>query len=176
MFPAGGFIVTFIYESATHINESVVDPVVIFYIGDYDPAGVIIDRSIERELRKHLDKSVELTFKRLAINLHQIQKFNLATKPRKKTDLRSKHVKRTVEAEAMPAETLRALLRSEIEALLPARALEVAKVAEKSEQEYLEMMAKRIERNKGKRTDHDQEKTRHGPKKWWGSKTTEVKP
>ena len=40
LFPAGGFSsVTFIYESALEINETVEKPVVIFFIGDYDPAG-----------------------------------------------------------------------------------------------------------------------------------------
>ena len=29
-------------------------PVKIFYIGDYDPAGVLIDVSLEKELRTHL--------------------------------------------------------------------------------------------------------------------------
>ncbi len=29
-------------------------PVTVFYIGDYDPAGVLIDVSLERELRLHL--------------------------------------------------------------------------------------------------------------------------
>ncbi len=142
LFPAGGFSsVTFIYESAMAINETVQKPVVVFYIGDYDPAGVLIDLSIERELRRHLRKDIDLTFKRLAINPYQIRRYNLPTKPRKNTDTRSRKIKRTVEAEAMPAEILCSILRSEIEALLPPRALAVAKVAEHSERECLEMMA-----------------------------------
>lgn len=150
LFPAGGFSsVTFIYESAVEINETVVNPVVIFYIGDYDAAGVLIDKAIEREFRKHLDKSVDLVFKRIAINAEQIKEYDLPAKPRKKTDKRSKHIKRTVEAEALPAEILRGLLRAEIEVLLPQGALAVAKVAEESERQYLELLAKCVERTRG---------------------------
>lgn len=47
---------------------------------------------------------------------------------------------RDVEAEAMPAHTLRAMLRDEVEALLPEHALQVAKVAEDSERQHLARM------------------------------------
>jgi len=149
LFPAGGFSsITFVYESAVEINERVEKPVVIFYIGDYDPAGVLIDKSIEREFREHLDKGIDLTFKRIAVNAEQIKEYDLPEKPRKKTDTRSQHIRRTVEAESLPVEILRGLLRAEIEALLPQGALAVAKVAEESEREYLEMFANRIEKRK----------------------------
>ena len=49
--------------------------------------------------------------------------------------------RRKREAEAMPAGTLRELLRMHIESLLPTDALEVAKVAEQSEREHIERMA-----------------------------------
>jgi siroheme synthase (precorrin-2 oxidase/ferrochelatase) len=41
----------------------------------------------------------------------------------------------------MPAHILRQLLRDRIESLLPEGALEIAKVAEDSERDYLERMA-----------------------------------
>jgi hypothetical protein len=44
----------------------------------------------------------------------------------------------------MPAAILRHLLREQVEALLPPRALAVAKVAEESEREYLLNMAQRL--------------------------------
>ena len=31
----------------------------VLYLGDYDPAGVLIDRSIERELRSHLKPGIQ---------------------------------------------------------------------------------------------------------------------
>jgi len=116
-------------------------PVVTFYVGGYDPAGVLIDVAIERELRQHLNSNIDPTFRRLGITQEQIEPYDLATKPRKLGDRRSLEVVATVEAEAMPAATLRSILRSEIESWLPTDALMVAKVAEESERCNLNWLA-----------------------------------
>jgi hypothetical protein len=177
LYPAGGFAsITFAYEAADFIRQEVEDgkQAHVLYIGDYDPAGVLIDQSIETELRRHLggeraalladifedlvpgsggladlyeetEGGVDLTFHRLAITEDQIAEFDLPTKPRKEGDRRAQHVKATVEAEAMPAGILRDLLRVKIESFLPTGALEVAKVAEQSEQAALRQWADLIE-------------------------------
>ena len=67
--------------------------------------------------------------------------YDLPTKPRKEGDKRSLQVAYTVEAEAMPARDLRAILRLEVETLLPEQALEVARVAEESERQHLHNVA-----------------------------------
>lgn len=143
LYPCGGFAsLSFVYEAAQSINRSGDKrPLYVFYIGDYDPAGVLIDQKVEQGLRTHLDDSIELVFQRIAINEQQIEELDLPTKPRKKSDSRSKHVKVTVEAEAMPARTLRNILRQRVESLLPYGALETIKVAERSEREHLRRMA-----------------------------------
>lgn len=143
LYPAGGFSsITLAYQAAEFINsEAQGRTVVIFYIGDYDPAGVLIDVAIERELRTHLSRNIPLEFNRLAITKEQIERYDLPTKPRKETDRRSNQVESTVEAEAMPARTLRQLLRPQIERLLPPGALAVARAAEKSEREQIIRMA-----------------------------------
>jgi hypothetical protein len=178
LYPAGGFAsITVAYEAADFIRQEVEDgkQAHIIYIGDYDPAGVLIDRSLEAEMRRHLDPPgldgfldliaagadpldipgdqlnvfvdrlangrVELSFHRLAITEEQIIAYDLPTKPRKETDRRAQHVKETVEAEAMPAGILRALLRDAVEVYLPEGALEVARVAEQSERAQLRRWA-----------------------------------
>jgi hypothetical protein len=152
LYPAGGFSsMTLAWEAAQYIANEVAGTdkrIVILYIGDYDPAGVLIDRDIEAKLRKHLAEAgvFDIDFRRIAINEDQIRQYDLPTKPRKMTDRRALHISTSVEAEAMPAAILRRLLREEIEALLPPRALAVAKAAEESEREYLLNMAKRAER------------------------------
>ena len=73
--------------------------------------------------------------------LRRMEQYELPTKPRKEGDKRSQHIEYTVEAEAMPAHVLRGILRDEVEALLPQNALEVAKVAERSERAHLARMA-----------------------------------
>lgn len=145
LYPAGGFSsITFAHEAAQSINYRHRDDgrgTVIYYVGDYDPAGVLIDVALERELRLHLDPGVPLTFERLGITREQVEAYDLPTKPRKPGDRRALHVAYTVEAEAMPANILRGMLRDRIESLLPARALEVAKVAEANERAGLMMLA-----------------------------------
>ncbi|RKP58633.1 hypothetical protein [Pararobbsia silviterrae] len=143
LYPCGGFSsVSFVHEAAVQHNESGDQrPLTVLYIGDYDPAGVLIDLALQRELRAHLRTDVDMRFIRIGINEAQIEEFDLPTKPRKTTDKRSLHVKSTVEAEAMPARTLRNLLRAEVESLLPPNALDVAKVAERSEREHIRRMA-----------------------------------
>lgn len=144
LYPAAGFAsLSFIFEVAEQINlEDDGRPLHVFYIGDYDPAGVLIDRKIEEGLRDHLNHGVDMRFERIGITPAQISEYDLPTKPRKTGDRRSPELKVTVEAEAMPAHILRGLLRERIEALLPPNALSVAKVAEQSEREYLLTLAR----------------------------------
>lgn len=147
LYPCGGFpSMSQAYQAAGFINEAAEysgKKPVILYVGDYDPAGVLIDQTLESELRKHLDCGLE--FIRLAITEDQIRDLDLPTKPRKKSDKRARHVKHTVEAEAMPAHILRAMVHDEIEAYLPEHALHVAKVAEQSEQSFLMGLAHDLE-------------------------------
>lgn len=143
LFPCGGFpSLTFVYESAEIHNQSGDDrPLQIIYIGDYDPAGVLIWDDLQSKLRQHLADDIELRFTRLGINEDQIAIYNLPTKPRKAGDKRVKHIDCTVEAEALPARVLRELVRESIEVLLPPGALFAAQVAEQSERGHLTRMA-----------------------------------
>ena len=156
LYPAGGFSsATLTYEAVEQVtaNYSHVDWV-IFYIGDYDPAGVLIDKAIERELRQHIDayhnqdpdRSIHLDFQRIGITEEQIRRYDLPTKPRKDGDKRALHIAYTVEAEAMPAHIMREILRDRIEALLPAGALAAAKVAEDEEKKALNLVALAMEK------------------------------
>ena len=82
LYPCGGFFSeTFIFEAAEQINNRDDDrPVTIFYIGDYDPAGVWIDRDLESKLRRHLSDDVYMDFVRLAITPEQIDQYRFADK------------------------------------------------------------------------------------------------
>ncbi len=148
LYPAGGFSsMTLAYQSAEFINDECRDrPVIIFYIGDYDPSGVLIDVAIERELREHLRPEIDLEFTRIGITKEQIEDLELPTKPRKESEARSPHILETVEAEAMPASMLRELLRINIEALLPEAALDIALSSEQSARDYFDSVAAHIRR------------------------------
>lgn len=148
LYPCGGFTsLSFVHAAAQFHNASPDKrPLVIVYVGDYDPAGVLIDVALQRELREHLRGDIELDFRRIGINEEQVELYDLPTKPRKDGDKRSQHVTYSVEAEAMPARDLRGILRLEVESLLPENALDVAKVAEQSERKHLDNMAAMFER------------------------------
>ena len=143
LYPSGGFTsATLAYEAARAIDQRERDRAVVLYIGDHDPAGVLIDQSIEAELRSHL--ATPLEFHRLAVNEAQIDQLDLPTKPRKATDRRRLDIAETVEAEAIPAALMRSMVREAVEAYLPDGALHAAKVAEESERDGLRALGKEI--------------------------------
>jgi hypothetical protein len=145
LYPCGGFSsITLAYEAAQgifHMSGKGAVPAEIIYIGDYDPAGVLIDVSLERELRQHLPEDFPLNFHRLGITAEQVREYDLPTKPRKATDRRAMHLEIAVEAEAMPAGIMRAMLRDRIESYLPPSALAVSKAAEDAERGHLQHVA-----------------------------------
>jgi hypothetical protein len=139
LFPSGGFPSdSFVFASALEMN-GLKKPVTVLFVGDYDDHGKVIGKSINAKFREHLDPDISFTFKRIAINADQVRRYNLPTKPAKKTNLPS-NITRTVEAEAMPAEILCEILQHEIEALLPKGALDAAKKEEEREKQKLKIL------------------------------------
>ena len=65
--------------------------VYIYYFGDHDPSGKDIDRAAESAIVRHLKdrEKVNFHFERVAILPEDIEKYNLPTRPTKKTDSRS---------------------------------------------------------------------------------------
>ena len=146
LYPCGGFAsLSLAFQGAESIRRAARGrPVRIVYIGDYDPAGVLIDQAVIRELRSHLP-NLEIEPIRIAITAEQAAR--LPSKPRKTGDLRRPDIRETVEAEAMPARELRTMLTRIIDAHMPAGALVAAKAAEQSEREGLRALAGVVERN-----------------------------
>lgn len=146
LYPCGGFSsISLVHAGSEHLNH-VIDcgkQPVILYFGDYDQSGVLIDHALLREYQRHV--SAPIIFDRIGINEEQILQYDLPTKPRKEKDKRAQQVKETVEAEAMPAGIVRALMRERIERYLPPHALEVVRTAEESERDFLLSLADRLE-------------------------------
>ena len=135
LFPSSGFAsLSFLYQAAAHIQESERAHAVILYVGDYDQAGVLIDKAIEGRLREFLAAwDGELTFHRLAVNDDQIDRMGLPTRPPKRSDTRSPEVTRAVEAEAIPAPAMREIVTAALQGLIPERVLTVQREVEKHE-------------------------------------------
>ena len=130
LYPSGGFTsLSLGYEAAGQALRMGGDrPVEIIYIGDYDPAGVLIDQSIMSELHGHLGDDLKLH--RIAITREQIAQYDLPTKPRKASERRRRDIEETVEAEAMPVELLLRLLRQQLDVFLTDGVLEEARERE----------------------------------------------
>jgi hypothetical protein len=142
LYPAGGFTsLTLAWSAAEHIkHEACGRAVHVLYVGDHDPAGILIDRQIEAELRQHLDGQ-DLHFHRIGVTAEQIALIGLPTKPPKEKDRRGGFTGGTVEAEAMPAGILRELLNDAIERFVDPRELRVMQVAEEEERRALSLIA-----------------------------------
>ena len=144
LYPAGGFSsLSLVYEAAEHIRR-IADgrEIIVLYCGDYDAAGLLIDRDICNKYEAH---GVALTFRRLAVNAEQIARYDLPTKPRKASEKRRPDILETVECEALPAAELRRILRQTIEEYVPAQALAAIRAAEESERESLRIFADQLD-------------------------------
>ncbi len=129
---------SFLSGAAEYINSLDV-PTFIFHLGDYDPSGVDAGRKIESTLRE-LAPDAEINFYRLAVLPDQIERWNLPTRPTKQTDTRAKGFGDiSVELDAIEPNTLRQIVRVNIEELMPAAELAVLKQAEASERDLLKM-------------------------------------
>jgi hypothetical protein len=126
----------------------------IYYFGDHDPSGVDIDRYIVDGIGQSLlaltggwefDDAADAfdkyaVFKRVAVLPRQIADLKLPTRPtkRRSRDYRAKgFVGDSVEVDAIPAHTLRAICRASIERHVDRRQLEVLKVYEKHEKDLI---------------------------------------
>jgi hypothetical protein len=111
---------TYLYEAADTIRE-MNKPTFIYYFGDHDPSGVLIDRKIEKRLHEFAPEA-EIHFQRVAVLPRQIEELNLPTRPTKrvtragKPNTHAKHFKgRSVEVEAVEVDLLRQMARQCIE-------------------------------------------------------------
>ncbi len=138
-YACGGFAsLTLIHDAAKRANRIGKNKLVVLYIGDYDPAGVLIDVAVKDGLSAHLDGELEM--RRVAVNRDQIDLYDLPTKPRKESEKRVEHLTHTVEGEAMPPSLLRQLLEAELRTFISLDVLERYEAVEKEKQRVLYAM------------------------------------
>lgn len=83
-----------------------------------------------------------MTFERLAVTPGQIDLYHLPTRPTKQTDTRAAgFLGESVEVDAIPANTLRSIVRDAIEQHVDPEALRLTRVAEASERDVLYQIA-----------------------------------
>ncbi len=134
---------SFLHGAADYLQE-LDKPTHVYYFGDYDPSGVDISRNVENRLREFAP-GVDIDFERIAVNPDQIVRLDLPTRPTKKTDSRSKKfADESVEVDAIPARTLRAMAEECITRHADPDALEVQRLAEVEERKVLDMFVEDV--------------------------------
>lgn len=105
--------ITYLANAAAHLR-TIGKPAYLYYLGDFDPSGLDIPRVVEKRLREFAPDA-EIHFERVAVTEDQIDTFGLPTRPTKATDSRAKGFGReSVEVDAIPAGSLRQLVRERI--------------------------------------------------------------
>lgn len=110
---SGGFdSLTAKYETASRYDAQ--GATTVLHLGDYDPSGVHIFKSLAEDIQAFTFAPV--VFIRLAVRPEQIEQYGLPTAPPKKSDNRAFNDTRTVQAEAFDPAQLASLVRYAIEA------------------------------------------------------------
>lgn len=136
VFSSGGF------DSVT-VKHSIADEfaamgrVLVLHIGDHDPSGVHLYLSLDEDVRAFLDKKGgSAQFIRLAVTTEQIDEYGLPTAPAKVTDRRA-FTGETVQAEALPPDTLAHVLQSALDSNIDLSAYQHALALEQSQKRQL---------------------------------------
>jgi hypothetical protein len=97
--------------------------ITVFYLGDHDPSGHVIEEDIHRRVEASAGVSFEM--RRLAIHPSDIREFGLPPQRIKATDTRSAGFRRrfdldaaTVELDALPAAELRRRVKQAVTSLI----------------------------------------------------------
>ena len=127
-------------------NDSHAKTTFVYQLGDHDPSGVDAWRSFGERVRdfarRRDGRDAAVEFERIAVTAAQIALWNLPTRPTKGSDSRAaKFVGESVEVDAIPATTLRQLVRDRIEQHIDTEALRLTRIAEQSERDVLLQIA-----------------------------------
>lgn len=121
-------------------------PVIIYYVGDLDPAGLEIEANLAAKLGKYSGRD-DMIIERLACTPTQIAEMGLIGGPPKKWTWRhptlgeQPFIGEAVEVEAIDAPILRELVETAVTSHLDANALEVLRMVEESERQGLLALA-----------------------------------
>jgi len=122
--------------------------VYIYYFGDHDPSGKDIDRAAKSAIERHLkdNEIVNFHFERVAILPEDIEKYNLPTRPTKKTDSRAaKFEGESVELDSMDMRIIKQRVHDCIMENLPDELMQEALAKERADKERIADFVKRLQ-------------------------------
>jgi hypothetical protein len=114
---------TFLHQAAREISE-IEKPIFVYYLGDHDPSGLDIERSCRSGLMDMVRDAgwtgETIHWKRLALNVSDIEEFGIVPLAAKRKDRRFKQFEleygtEAAELDALPPEELRRRVRVAIE-------------------------------------------------------------
>ena len=128
-------------NTAAEIIGDLSKPTFLYYVGDHDPSGVDIQRSVEQGIRQ-IVPDARMVVERIAVDQSQVAEYDLLTRPTKRSDSRSASFKgESVEVDALRPSVLRRLVRESIERHVDKRALAVIRRTERLERVSLNEIA-----------------------------------
>jgi hypothetical protein len=133
---------TFLWDTALSIDRMDKE-IWLYFLGDHDDAGDTIIKAAVERIRRYANTDKTIHWQKLAVTQDQIREFGLPLRPPKtsKEKVSEKFKDGCVEIDALPPQELRRIVRAAIEQHIDQRALEVLKVAERSERELFERIA-----------------------------------
>lgn len=124
---SGGFDSTTVKHSLGRFYGGLRRPVVVLHVGDHDPSGEHIHKSLEEDLMAFaFHYGGTATVRRVAVTAEQQAFHGLPTAPPKATDRRSFSSDFTVQAEALPPDVLGQIVEGEILGQLDLGALQAS--------------------------------------------------
>lgn len=130
---------TFVYSVAADViaNDADYRTTYLYQLGDHDPSGVDGWRDFTRKVLEFA-KGCAVEFERLAVTPEQIIEYDLPTRPTKRSDTRAAgFVGESVEVDAIPAPTLRQIVRDAIERHIDPDRLRITRLVEEQERRGL---------------------------------------
>jgi hypothetical protein len=121
-------------------------PIFIYYIGDHDPSGRDLERSMRERLTRY-SQDHPFTWRRLGVLPEQFERFDMIPLAPKKGDKRYKKFSaefgdKCAEVEAIPANDLREMVRDAIESHIPKGQWErLKKIEDLERQQWTNVMA-----------------------------------
>jgi hypothetical protein len=118
-------------------------PAFCYGLGDHDPSGVDAWRDLREKVGRFAD-GADITFERIAVTPEQIDRYELPTRPTKRSDTRAAgFAGESVEVDALPPTVLRRVVEQAITGHVNERALNLTRAVEAEERDGLEALAGR---------------------------------
>lgn len=132
---------TAIYETYLRYKERIDKELFLFYFGDHDPSGHAISNSLFERL-SNFNGGLPITFKRMALNLDQVQEFNLPQDPAKEKDPNyRKFIQQygigVTELDALPPNILSEMVEASIQSVIDWNTWNETVVTEKEEKKMM---------------------------------------